>query len=78
MASFWILPLLCGLTLQATDVSFEASFNTFQNAVGAGNKMLAEHAEIMVSGEDPNTQLISIKSAREFGIMSIASGREKK
>jgi hypothetical protein len=46
--------------------------------MGAGNQSLKEHADVMISGEDPNTQIISIEDARIFGIMPIASGREKK
>jgi hypothetical protein len=57
---------------------FQASFETFQAAMGAGNQSLKEHADVMISGEDPNTQIISIEDARIFGIMPIASGREKK
>ena len=57
---------------------FQASFETFQTAMGAGNESLEENAEVMISGSDPDTQLISIEDARKFGIMPIASGREKK
>jgi hypothetical protein len=57
---------------------FKASFDTFQTALGVGIESIAEHADVMVSNEDPDTQLISIEAAREFGVMPIASGREKK
>jgi hypothetical protein len=56
---------------------FQASFDTFQTALGTGSGCLEEHADDMLSGDDPDTQLISIKEARDFGIMPIASGREK-
>lgn len=57
---------------------FQASFETFRTAIAAGNESLEENADVMVSGTDPDTQLISIEDARKFGIMPIASGREKK
>ncbi|MFO0012802.1 MAG: hypothetical protein ACK553_08680 [Planctomycetota bacterium] len=57
---------------------FQASFETFQTAMGVGNESLAKHADIMLRGEAPDTQLISIEDARKFGIMPIASGRTKK
>ena len=56
---------------------FQASFKTFSNAIKRGNAALEEHAESFESGEDPNTQIISITDARELGIMPIASMREK-
>lgn len=56
---------------------FQASFDTFQTALGVGSGSLEEHADAMLSGNHPDTQLISIKEARDFGIMPIASGREK-
>lgn len=56
---------------------FQASFDTFQTALGVGSGSLEEHADAMLSGNTPDTQLISIKEARDFGIMPIASGREK-
>jgi hypothetical protein len=57
---------------------FEASFETFQNALAAGSASIVEHAELLQSGESPDTQMISVSEARELGIMPIASGREKK
>jgi hypothetical protein len=57
---------------------FQASFETFQTAMGAGNETLEEHADVMVRGTNPDVQLISIEDARKFGIMPIVSGREKK
>lgn len=56
----------------------ENSFKTLAAAIGVGTATLEEHAEAMVSEEDPDTQLISVAAARELGIMPIASGRERK
>ncbi len=55
----------------------EASFRVLAAALGVGSSTLEEHAEVMASGEDPGTQLISVAEARQLGIMPIASGREK-
>jgi hypothetical protein len=55
----------------------EASFKVLAAALGVGSSTLEEHAEVMASGEDPGTQLISVAEARQLGIMPIASGREK-
>ncbi|MFN9880130.1 MAG: hypothetical protein ACK557_16795, partial [Planctomycetota bacterium] len=57
---------------------FQASFETFKAAIGAANESLRTHADAMISGKVPDAQLISIEHARKFGIMPIASGREKK
>ncbi len=57
---------------------FEASFKTFESAIGVGTQNIAEHKEAFESGDNPNTQLISIKEARELGVMPIASGKTKK
>ncbi len=57
---------------------FEASYKTFNGALEAGTGSILEHAELLASYEDPNTQMISIKDARELGIMPIASGKERK
>jgi hypothetical protein len=56
---------------------FRASLETFQAAMSAGNESISEHADAMVGSSDPDTQLISIEEARNFGIMPIASGRAK-
>jgi hypothetical protein len=55
---------------------FEASFKTFNSALETGTGSLMEHADAMISGENPNIQLISIKEARELGIMPIAAGEK--
>jgi hypothetical protein len=52
---------------------FQDSFKTFENALGTGSASIVEHAEDMISGEVPGTELISVKDARELGIMPIAS-----
>lgn len=57
---------------------FEASFKTFNNALETGTASILEHAEGLASEEDPNIQMISIKDARDLGIMPIASGKERK
>lgn len=54
----------------------EASMKTFLNAMETGIASLDEHAEAFDSGEDPDTQIISIRDAREFGIMPLASGKD--
>lgn len=55
-----------------------ASMKTFLNALESGQDHLAEHADGFESGDDPNTQIISIRDARKFGIMPLASGKERK
>jgi hypothetical protein len=55
----------------------ETSFKVFAAAMGVGTSTLEEHAETMLSEEDPSTQLISVAAAREIGIMPIASGRKR-
>lgn len=50
---------------------FQASLKTFQKAIKAGNAALEKHADEFESGEDPNTQLISISDARDLGIMPL-------
>ena len=57
---------------------FEASFATFENALGVGSATIAEHKDAFLSEEDPNIQLISIKDARDLGIMPIATTVTKK
>jgi hypothetical protein len=57
---------------------YENAFKTLAAAIGVGTATLEEHAEAMVSEENPDTQLISVAAARELGIMPIASGRERK
>lgn len=57
---------------------FQASFKTFESALEVGTATIMEHAEAMISEEDPNIQMISIKDARDLGIMPIASGKDKK
>lgn len=56
----------------------EASMKTFLNAMETGIASLDEHADGFDSGEDPNTQIISIRDARKFGIMPLASGKDRK
>ncbi|MCB1243717.1 MAG: hypothetical protein KDN04_13355 [Verrucomicrobiae bacterium] len=53
---------------------FAASLKTFASAIAAGSATMDEHAEDLESGENPDTQLISVSDARELGIMPIASG----
>ncbi|MGV3663920.1 MAG: hypothetical protein ACO1TE_27360 [Prosthecobacter sp.] len=50
---------------------FQVSLKTFQKAIKAGNAALEKNADEFESGEDPNTQLISISDARELGIMPL-------
>lgn len=57
----------------AREKELEKSFKTFTSAVAAGNSQLQEHADAFESGDDPNTQLISISDARELGITPLAS-----
>jgi hypothetical protein len=52
---------------------FEASFTTFSNAIDTGNATLEENGEAIDSGEDPDSQIISVTEARALGIMPIAS-----
>jgi hypothetical protein len=56
---------------------FEASYATFGNAIETGNASLEEHAEAFEDGNNPATQLISIKEARKLGIAPIAFGGKK-
>lgn len=57
---------------------FATSIKTFEAALGAGSGALADHAEALLDESQPTTKLISIKEAREFGIMPIASGKARK
>lgn len=63
---------------KAKQKEFAASYKTFESALETGTGSILEHAELMISGENPNVQLISIKEARELGIMPLASGKERK
>ena len=45
---------------------------SFIKAVAGGTTTLVQHAEGFESGEDPNTQIISVDEAREMGIRPIA------
>ncbi len=55
---------------------FKASYRTFTAAIEAGSDSIDEHAEQLVEGSNPDTQLISISEAREFGIMPIGFDQE--
>ncbi|MFM2198125.1 MAG: hypothetical protein RLZZ505_1557 [Verrucomicrobiota bacterium] len=53
---------------------FEASYNTFGNAIEVGCASMEEHADAFEDGSNPAIQIISIKEARELGIAPIAFG----
>lgn len=63
---------------KAKQKEFAASYKTFEGALETGTASILEHAELMISGENPNVQLISVKEARKLGIMPLASGKERK
>lgn len=55
----------------------QASMATFLNAIDAGNSSLDKHAESFIEGSDPSTQLISVREARQLGIMPLPSGKNR-
>ena len=54
-----------------------ASLQTFSNALEVGSGDLEENADNFAEDGDPNYVFVSIKDARELGIMPIASGLKK-
>ena len=57
---------------------FAASLKTFKSALATANEDLAANWEKFNSEVDTDYQLINIQEARDFGIMPIATGRERK
>lgn len=57
---------------------FQDSYKTFSHAVLTGKANIKKHTKALESGDDPQTQLVSISEARELGIMPIAFTKEKK
>lgn len=55
----------------------EASMNTFLNAIEAGNASLEKHADAFEDGSNPSIKIISIRAARELGIMPLPSGKDR-
>ena len=51
--------------------------STFLNAIDAGNASLDKHAEELLGGDDPNIQMISVREARQLGIMPLPSGKSR-
>lgn len=56
---------------------FADSFATFSAALEHGTEDLNKNAPLFDSGEDPNTQLISINEARELGVMPLGAENQK-
>lgn len=56
---------------------FAASYATFVAALEQGKLQYTEHEAAFDSGEDPNTQLISISEARDLGVMPIGASTDK-
>jgi hypothetical protein len=55
----------------------QASLQTFSNALEVGSGDLEKNADNFAEDGDPNYVFVSIKDARELGIMPIASGLKK-
>lgn len=55
----------------------QASMATFLNAIDAGNASLDKHAEDLLGGDDPSIQMISVREARQLGIMPLPSGKSR-
>lgn len=54
----------------------QESFNTFANAIGHGSSDLEANLEKFGDEENPQYVFVSIKEARQFGIMPIASAKK--